>query len=284
MINLPIPDSSFSVITDVSFYLPSFTPHLTKFDWEKTIIIVSEFSNRPFLPFKKCCLFISKGIHLPLGRQEFLLFLVPLLVLIWTDSLWQHCCACSHHVWSCCLLHSLISSPLSFCWSPICLLLSLIGTILPPLQRGLFVEPRDRRRLARWRTSLRGSNIHLGLWSHSTNAHSPQRAVSQHASTCISAHRQSQTFFFFSFPLNFLCYTSDLTSFHFPFPQVLPVLPRFLCQLMSTKMTSPPRRLINMVFSNCKAFLHCPGSQVTNYWVTSQLWARPLTTAPITPR
>lgn len=62
--------------------------------------------------------------------------------------------------------------------------------------------PRDRRRLARHRTSLRGSNIRPDLWSNSTNTHSPQGAVSQHASTCTGTHRQSHKhfFFFFKFP------------------------------------------------------------------------------------
>lgn len=135
--------------------------------------------------------------------------------------------------------------------SPICFFTYLhhSSLFLPPLQRGLFVGPRDRRRLARHKTSLRGSNIRPDLWSNSTNTHSPRRAVSQHASTCT----ESQTFHSVSHSVSSVVVFFYLTSFHSPFPQVLPLS---LCQLMSSKMTSPPRPLSDMAVTNHQAFLH----------------------------
>lgn len=93
------------------------------------------------------------------------------------------------------------------------------------------------------------------------------------------AHTDSHTHLFFS-SSNLLSSSFDLTSFHFSFPQALPLS---LCPLMSSKMTfppaPPPRLLSIMAFINQQPFLHCQGSQVTNYWVTSQLWAHPWSTA-----
>lgn len=80
--------------------------------------------------------------------------------------------------------------------------------------------------------------------------------------------------------------TKTMTFFplsHFPCPQVLLLS---LCRLMSSKMTSPPApppRPLSW-FTNHQSFLRCLGSQVTNYWVTSQLWARLLNTVPVTLR
>lgn len=46
-----------------------------------------------------CVAFISKGIHFPMGRRVYL-FLMPLLLWIGTDRLWQSCCARSRCICS----------------------------------------------------------------------------------------------------------------------------------------------------------------------------------------
>lgn len=84
-----------------------------------------------------------------------------------------------------------------------------------------------------------------------------------------------------NFPPTLLCSAFDLNSFHPSFPQILPLS---LCLPMSSKMTSrpapPPHPLSNTVSTNHQPFPLCQGSQETSYWVTSQLRALPLTTAP----
>lgn len=56
-------------------------------------------------------MFLSKGIHLPMGWSVYY-FLMPVLVWIWTDRLWQHCCVFSHHICSEILLLLSLQSPL----------------------------------------------------------------------------------------------------------------------------------------------------------------------------
>lgn len=58
---------------------------------------------------------------------------------------------------------------------------------------------KGRRRLARRRTSPRGTNIRQDRWS--TNMRFPRRAVSQHASTCAGTHSQGQSISTQSSPL-----------------------------------------------------------------------------------
>lgn len=128
------------------------------------------------------------------------------LNLDWSPVATLLCVLTSHMFWN--PVASLTPIPsslsLSLCWSPICPLLS---TYISPSyfshpQRGVYAGPRGRRRLARRRTSARGSNIRLDLWSNSTNTHCPWRTVSQHASACTGTHRQSRTHFFISHPIS----------------------------------------------------------------------------------
>lgn len=124
------------------------------------------------------------------------------------------------------VVHAHITYVLKSCCFSLSNLLSSLSAALPsvpfsplictpsPLQRGLCVGPRGRRRLARRRTSLRGSNVRLDLWSSSTNTHCPWRTVSQHASACTGTHRQSHTHLFV-FPTQSPLLTLPPFTFHF---------------------------------------------------------------------
>lgn len=62
------------------------------------IVLLWHFKN-VWLRACVCVAFISKGIHFPMGRRVYL-FLMPLLLWIGTDRLWQSCCARSRCICS----------------------------------------------------------------------------------------------------------------------------------------------------------------------------------------
>lgn len=90
------------------------------------------------------------------------------------------------------------------------------------------------------------------------------RESTSHTHAPAHTDRVTHILIFFISPPNLLYSCFDLTSFHFSFPQVLPLS---LCPLMSSKMTSPPappRPTSNMAFTNHRPSLRCQGCQVTN--------------------
>lgn len=179
-------------------------------------------------------------------------------------------------------------------WNPLCVSLSLSPDLSSVSSRICTIPPSFSlpcREDCLWGPETEEGSPDTGPhWEDPTSAPTCGATAQTHTAprepwVNMHPHAQAHTdrvtnifFFFLSFPLNLLCCIFHLTSFHSPFPQVLPLS---LCQLMSSKMTSPPRPLSDMAVTNHQAFLHWQGSQVTNYWVTSQLWARPLTTAPV---
>lgn len=107
----------------------------------------------------------------------------------------------------------------------------------------------------------------------------PTSAWTGGAQTCASPggpwvnthpHAQTHTAKVKVFPLNLLhcCFFWPhlVASPSPPSPQVLPLS---RCRLMSSKMTSLPHPPSVMAATSRQALLHCRGSQVTNYWVTS---------------
>lgn len=211
------------------------------------------------------------GIHLTMGY-----FLMSLLVWIGTDSLWQHWCACSRHICSEILLLLSLQSP----------------PLLPSVPFSLLIcNSPPRREDCVWAPEAEEGSPGAGpqredptsAWTRGATARTHTAPGEPWVNTHPHAHTQAELHTcFFYFPSNLFCSFFDLTSLSLSFPQALPLSH---CQLMSSKMTSRhaplPHPRSNMAFTNHRPFLHCQGSQVTNYWVTSQLWARPLTTAPV---
>lgn len=156
------------------------------------------------------CVHVHIQGNTPPYGQECLLFLMSLLVWIWTYSLWQHSLT-SHMFWNPVASLTPISSSLSLSPS---LLISHLSPFLRLFfhhpthpQRGVYAGPRGRRRLARHRTSVRGSNIRLDLWSKSTNTRCPWRTVSQHASTYDGTHFYFNTLISLSPPVTLRLFT-----------------------------------------------------------------------------
>lgn len=193
------------------------------------------------------------------------------------------CMLTSHMFWNpvaSLSLQPLLLSLSLLCWSPICPPSFHLSAPFLPL------SPTCREDCVWCPEAEEGSTGAGPRWEDPTSARTCRAAariqtapgepwVNMHSHALAHTDTVTQIFFL-------LCCPFDLTSFHLSYPQALPL---FLCPLMSSKMTSPPaplpRPMSKMVFTNPRPFLLCQGSQVTSYSVTSQLWARPWTTAPV---
>lgn len=217
-----------------------------------------------------CVAFISKGIHFPMGRRVYL-FLMPLLLWIGTDRLWQSCCARSRCICSEILLLLFLLS----CLFPLISHLSRSPHLSAP---SLPLSP-TRRADCVWGPQAEESSPGAGPhWEDPAPAWTCGAAARTHAAPgerWVNAHLHEPPHTSPPPALSF-----DLTSICFSFPQVLPPS---LWLLMSSKMTSPPHPhpRSSTALTNHQLFLHCRGSQVTNYWATARLWSRPLTTVPV---
>lgn len=169
---------------------------------------------------------------------------------------------------SCCFSFSYLAS---FHWSPICPVLLIYlhhpSHFLPPVERTACGAHRQKKARQAQDLTERIQRPPGPVEQQLERTPPPENGESTRI--CMNHH---------TLPPPALSF--DLTSICFSFPQVLPPS---LWLLMSSKMTSPPHPhpRSSTALTNHQLFLHCRGSQVTNYWATARLWSRPLTTVPV---